>query len=103
MSDKEFEEYFKKKLEEEQENIKNLPYSLKQLREIYQQEFEIRKKMPVLELKMQPQEITYDLINQYIPDSWEMVRPGKLLYDEDELLSVLKIILLDFRALHFQL
>lgn len=95
MSDKdfEFEAFFQKKLEEDQENRKNLSFSTEQLRGIYQQEYQFLKKMPGLELKMEPQDLTFDVADYYLPEKWEMPREGKLLYNDEKLLRVLKLII----------
>lgn len=90
--DWEFEEYFNKKLAEI-ETLKYLPNSVEQLREIYWQEYQAKKNIPVLYLKLEPQPVTYDISNQYLPEKWEMIRPGQLLYDDEELLNVLKLIM----------
>lgn len=94
MSDRdlEFEAFFQKKLQEEQQTLKNPSYSTEELRRIYHQEYQFIKKMPGLELKMEPQDLTFDIADYYPPEKWEMPRDGKLLYNDEELLRVLKLI-----------
>ncbi|SMQ80608.1 hypothetical protein SAMN05444673_3940 [Bacillus sp. OV166] len=91
MSD--FEEYIKKKLEENKEMIGQLPYSSDQLREIYRQEYEYKKNAPALELNPEGQAINREQVEFYLPEKWEMLREGKLLYDDEELLNALKLII----------
>jgi len=91
MSD--FEEYIKKKLEENKEMIGQLPYSSDQLREIYRQEYEYKKNPPALELNPEGQAINREQVEFYLPEKWEMPREGKLLYDDEELLNALKLII----------
>ncbi|MEH7013423.1 hypothetical protein V7087_21900 [Neobacillus niacini] len=91
MSD--FEEYLKKKLEENNEMIEQLPYSNDQLREIYRQEYKYKKNPPALELNLEGQTINREQVEYYLPEKWEMPREGKLLYDDEELLNVLKLII----------
>lgn len=45
-----------------------------------------------LELRMEPQPITYDEIARYLPEKWEMVRDGKLLYEDEEVASALRLL-----------
>ncbi|MEH7252928.1 hypothetical protein V7111_12440 [Neobacillus niacini] len=89
----EFEEYIKKKLEENKEMIEQLPYSSDQLREIYRQEYEYKKNPPALELNPEGQAINREQVEFYLPEKWEMPREGKLLYDDEELLNALKLII----------
>ncbi|WP_391558956.1 hypothetical protein [Robertmurraya sp.] len=94
----EFEEYFQKKLEEDREMIEELHYTIDELRNIYRQEYEWKKNMPVLDLKLEPQPLDYDTVNYYLPEKWEMPREGKLLYSDEELLNVLKLIIYNLGA-----
>jgi hypothetical protein len=91
MNEKDFEEYFQKKLKEDQEKIGNLPIEL--LRDTYRLEYELKINMPSLILKMEPQELDYRTVEVYLPEKWEMPRNGKLLYSDEELLNVLKLII----------
>ncbi|MGG4201784.1 hypothetical protein [Peribacillus frigoritolerans] len=91
MSD--FEEYLKKKLEEDKDIIEQLSYSTDQLREIYRKEYEYKKNSPALELRLEGQEIKSELVEYYLPEKWEMPRQGTLLYDDEKLLNVLKLII----------
>lgn len=91
MSD--FEEYLKKKLEEDKDIIEQLSYSTDQLREIYRKEYEYKKNTPALELRLEGQEIKSELVEYYLPEKWEMPRQGTLLYDDEKLLNVLKLII----------
>ncbi|MEH7481800.1 hypothetical protein V7157_12145 [Neobacillus drentensis] len=91
MSD--FEEYLKKKLEDNNEMIEQLPYSNYQLKEIYRQEYEFKKNPPALELKLEGQALNREQVEFYLPEKWEMPREGKLLNDDEELLNVLKLII----------
>lgn len=91
MNEKDFEEYFQKKLKEDQKKIGNLPIDL--LRDTYRLEYELKMKMPSLILKMEPQELDYRTVEAYLPEKWEMPRNGKLLYSDEELLNVLKLII----------
>lgn len=91
MNEKDFEEYFQKKLKEDQKKIGNLPIDL--LRDTYRLEYELKMKMPSLILKMEPQELDYRTVETYLPEKWEMPRNGKLLYSDEELLNVLKLII----------
>lgn len=84
-----FEEYFKQKLKDEKG--RNLPYSIDELRKMYREEYEYKKNAPKLEIKMEPQQINFKLANYYLPEKWELV-DGKLLFSEEELLNVLKLI-----------
>lgn len=91
MNEKDFEEYFKMRLKEDQEKISNLPIDV--LRETYKQEYELKMNMPTLTLRMDPQELDYKTVEAYLPEKWEMPRNGKLLYSDDELLNVLKLLI----------
>ncbi|MCM3671639.1 hypothetical protein M3181_22030 [Mesobacillus maritimus] len=93
MEGKSFEEYFKKKLLTDKEIIKNLPYTIEELREIYRQEFDYKNSAPPLELKLEAQDIDYDTASFYLPEKWEMTRNGRLHADDEELLNVLKLLL----------
>lgn len=53
--DMEFEQYFQQKLRDEHDLLKNLPYSEKELREIYRQNWEWERRIPHLELSFEPQ------------------------------------------------
>jgi hypothetical protein len=88
----EFESYFQKKLEEDREKIETLPYTVNELKEIYRQEYKYKKAGPLLELKLESQYLDYETTNYYLPDRWEMPRKGKLLYDDEQLINVLKLI-----------
>ncbi|KKK37010.1 hypothetical protein WQ57_16650 [Mesobacillus campisalis] len=91
--DLEFEKYFQQKLKEEQEVLKNLPYTKQQLQEIYRQTYEYEKTVPHLELKMESQLLDYEIVKYYVPQKWEMPREeGKLLYSDKELQRVLKLL-----------
>ncbi|WP_426454490.1 hypothetical protein ACP26L_17680 [Paenibacillus sp. S-38] len=87
----EFEEYFRRKLMEEGTLISHL--SEQELRQIYQMEFELQMNAPVLDLKLESQDVQYEMTKYYLPQKWEMLRPGKLLYDDEELLNALKLII----------
>lgn len=94
MLDKEldFEQYFQKKLQEEQELIQGLPYTFEQIKEVYRQEYEFKKNMPKLILQMDGQLVDYDTADYYLPEKWEMPRHGKLLYSDEDLKNVLKLL-----------
>lgn len=89
----EFEKYFRQKLIDENEIIKNLPYTEEQIREIYRQDWELERKIPHLELNMEPQQLDYDTVQYFLPEKWEMPRTGRLLYSDEDLKRVLKLIL----------
>lgn len=90
--DLEFEKYFQSKMQENQNTLANLHYSTEELREIYKQEYNFRKNMPQLDLQMEPQNLTYEVAEYYLPERWEMPHKGKLLYSDEELRNVLKLI-----------
>lgn len=89
----EFEEYFRQILLEEHEILKNLPYTEEQLREIYRQNWEWNRKAPNLELSLEPQQLDYDTTQYYLPEKWEMPRTGRLLYSDEEIQQVLKLLI----------
>lgn len=92
----EFEEFFSKRLEDDKEKIQGSPYSLEELREIYRQEYDYLNSLPLLNLKMEPQELEYDTVKAYLPEKWEMPSKGKLLYDDIQLQNVLKLLMFNF-------
>ncbi|MET3697122.1 hypothetical protein SAMN05877753_1051 [Bacillus oleivorans] len=53
---------------------------------------DLNKKIPELELKMEPQLLDYKTVQHYLPEKWEMLRNGKLLSSDQELQKVLKMI-----------
>ncbi|WP_078427385.1 DnaA N-terminal domain-containing protein [Alkalihalobacterium alkalinitrilicum] len=59
---------------------------------IVQPEFESQKNTPELELKLEPQLVDYDTVKCFLPEKWEMPRKGKLLYHDEEVQSVLKLL-----------
>ncbi|NRD78556.1 hypothetical protein HPT25_14425 [Bacillus sp. BRMEA1] len=89
----EFEKYFRQKLISEHEIIKNLPYTEEQLREIYRGNWEWERKVPDLELSIEPQQLDYDTVQYFLPEKWEMPRKGRLLYCDEDLKRVLKLLL----------
>ncbi len=91
--DLDFETYFRQKLVEDHEILKNLPYTNEQLQEIYRKSYEYEKSDPVLELKLESQPLDYDTVQYYLPEKWEMPRKGKLLYSDQELQRVLKLLI----------
>lgn len=91
-NDKEFEEYLKKKLKEEHDIIQNIPISIEDLRDIYWQEYEFKQNRPALKLKMEPQKLNHEIVAFYLPEKWEMPREGKLLYSDEVLVDVMKLI-----------
>ncbi|MGO4185401.1 hypothetical protein AB4Z17_29980 [Paenibacillus sp. TAF43_2] len=93
-----FEEYFARKLQEEEKTIKDLPYSFDELRDIYLQEYEWKRKAPLLDIKMEPQALDYEVAQYFLPERWEMPREGKLLYNDEELLDVLKLLFVNLGA-----
>ncbi|MDQ0254153.1 hypothetical protein J2S74_001526 [Evansella vedderi] len=88
-----FETYYRRRVKEEQEILKGLGYSEGQLREIYKQEYEYKQSRPKLELQLEPQLVNYALVQGYLPEKWEMLRDGKLLGSDDELVDVLNLII----------
>lgn len=90
--DPEFRKYFQQKLKEDQEVLKNLPYTKKQLQEIYRTSYENEQRAPELKLKMEPQPICYDTVRYYLPERWEMPRTEKLLNSDEEILRVIKLL-----------
>lgn len=96
MNDEDFEAYFKKRLEEEQGNIGNLPMEI--LKDTFRQEYEFRKNRPVLTLKMEPQKLNHEIVEAYLPEKWEMPREGKLLYNDEDLSDVLRLIVYNLGA-----
>jgi hypothetical protein len=90
--EKEFAEYFKRKLAEERQTIENLPYTIEQLRNIYRQEFERKKSLPQLELKMEAQALDYNMVQYFLPEKWEMF-DGMLLGNKEELINVLRLLI----------
>ncbi|WP_332634720.1 hypothetical protein [Halalkalibacter flavus] len=91
--DKEFESYFKKKLEEDQEIIVSLPYTKDKIKEIYYQDYNNSRNKPSLKLKFEAQNLDYNTAKSFLPQKWEMPREGKLLYNDDELIAVLQLII----------
>ncbi|WP_216830733.1 hypothetical protein [Alkalihalobacterium elongatum] len=91
--DKEFESYFKKKLEEDQEIIASLPYTKDEIKEIYYQDYNDIRNKHSLELKLESQDLDFDTAQSFLPQKWEMPREGKLLYNDDELIAVLQLII----------
>lgn len=89
----EFETWFAKKKEEDRELINQLPYTEEELRAIYWEEFEQRKNKPLLELKMELQKVNFEMVRAYLPEKWEMLREGKLLADDEELIGVLHLLI----------
>lgn len=89
----EFEKYFRQKLIDEHEILKNLPYTEEQLREIYRQNWEWERKVPDLELSIEPQQLDYDTAQYFLPEKWEMPRQGRLLYSDEEIKQVLKLLI----------
>jgi hypothetical protein len=89
----EFEKYFRQKLIDEHEILKNLPYTEEQIREIYRQSWEWERKVPDLELNMEPQQLDYDTVQYFLPEKWEMPRKGRLLYSDEEIKQVLKLLI----------
>ena len=53
---------------------------------------ETKKNRDTLSLKMEPQELNYKIVEAYLPEKWEMPRKGKLLYSDEGLLDVFKIL-----------
>jgi hypothetical protein len=49
--------------------------------------------MEKLTLKLEPQAITYDDMESYLPQKWEMPREGKMLYTDEELQRALMLIM----------
>ncbi len=49
--------------------------------------------MEKLTLKLEPQAITYDDMESYLPPKWEMPREGKMLYTDEELQRALILIM----------
>jgi hypothetical protein len=49
--------------------------------------------MEKLTLKLEPQAITYDDMESYFPQKWEMPREGKMLYTDEELQRALVLIM----------
>jgi len=90
MNEKDFEEYFEKRLKKEQEKVGNLPMDL--LRDTFQKEYEFKMNRPILTLKMDPQKLNHEIVASYLPEKWEMPREGKLLYSDEELADVLQLI-----------
>jgi len=90
MNNENFEAYFKKRLEEEQDKVGNLPIEI--LRDIYKQEYEFKMNRPALKLKMDPQKLNHEIVASYLPEKWEMPREGRLLYSDEELTDVLQLI-----------
>lgn len=90
--DLEFEVYFRQVLQDEKETIQLLQYTEEQLRQIYRDSWEWKLKIPKLELHMESQELDYETVQNFLPEKWEMPREGKLLYDDEELQQVLKLI-----------
>ncbi|WNF05509.1 hypothetical protein [Brevibacillus borstelensis] len=80
MDDKnlEFEAYFQQKLQEDREALRNVPYSMDELKQMYRHEFERIKSMPHLELQMEPQPLDYETVNYFLPEKWEC--HGKVLF-----------------------
>lgn len=91
--DLDFNEFLKKRLKEDEEDLKNLPYSMEEIIQIYQQEYVFIKSIPELELKMESQDINYEIMKYYLPEKWELVRKGKLLYSDEEVLKVLQLLI----------
>ena len=58
--DLKFEEYFRQKLLDDHEILKNVPYTEKELREIYRQNWEWERNAPDLALSLEPQQLDYD-------------------------------------------
>lgn len=87
-----FEDYFQRKLVEDKEELENSSLSLDDLREIYRNDWEYEQNRPHLELKMEGQNLDYETVKYYLPQKWEMPRPGKLLYSDEELQRVLELI-----------
>ncbi len=87
-----FEQYFQKKLQEDKELLKDLPYNLEQIKEVYRQEYEFKKSMPELSIQMEGQIVDYDTADYYLPEKWEMPRHGKLLNSDEDLQNVLKLL-----------
>ncbi|MEH7239439.1 hypothetical protein [Bacillus sp. JJ1562] len=91
--EQEFEKYFRRKLHDEHELIKNSDYTEEQLREIFLQEWEWNRNAPELNIKFEPQLLDYETTKYYLPEgAWEMPRKGKLLYSDEELQKVIKLI-----------
>lgn len=91
--DKDFDTWFAKKKEEERKLMNQLPYTVEELLAIYRQEFEQRKNKPSLKLKMGLQSVNYEMVRAYLPEKWEMVHEGKLLYDDEELIGLLHLLI----------
>ena len=90
--DLDFEHYFQKKLEEDKELLKDLPYTMEQIKDVYRQEYEFKMNMPELAPQMEGQIVDYNTADYYLPEKWEMPRPGKLLYSDEDLQNVLKLL-----------
>ena len=91
--DSEFEKYFQQKLQDDQEVLENLPYTKEQLKEIYRTSYEYEKGAPELELGMESQPLCYDTLRYFLPERWEMPRAGKLLYSDEEIQRVLRMLI----------
>ncbi|MCL7747328.1 hypothetical protein [Halalkalibacter alkaliphilus] len=91
--DKEFDSYFEKKLEEDQEIIASLPYSIDEIKDIYYRDYNNKRNKPSLKLKFEAQDLDYDTAQSFLPQKWEMPRKGKLLNNDDELIEVLQLII----------
>jgi len=75
MSISDSESYFKQRIKEI--DVNSLPYSEEELRDIYRQEYEQKKKAPQLTLKLDAQSVDYDTADYFLPEKWEIPREGK--------------------------
>ncbi|WP_216831700.1 hypothetical protein [Alkalihalobacterium elongatum] len=95
---KEFERYFEKKLEEDQEIIASLPYSKDEIKDIYYQDYNNSRNKHSLKLKFEAQDLDYNTAQSYLPQKREMLWEGKLLNNDDELIEVLQLIIFNVRV-----
>ncbi|MDE5416053.1 DnaA N-terminal domain-containing protein [Alkalihalobacterium chitinilyticum] len=71
---------------------KDQPYLMNGRDEMGQDKCNRQNNSHPLELKMEPQLVDYDTAQHMLPEKWEMPRNGKLLYDDEEVQQVLKLL-----------
>ncbi|MEB1808329.1 MAG: hypothetical protein LPK26_13735 [Bacillaceae bacterium] len=71
---------------------KDQPFVMNGRDEIDQDECNKQENSHLLALKWEPQLVDYDTAQRMLPEKWEMPRNGKLLYDDEEVQQVLKLL-----------
>ncbi|TVY06913.1 hypothetical protein [Paenibacillus cremeus] len=90
-----FEEYFKRMQIEDRERIEYMMnfsgFTLERVEMTYRWDYEREKNKPVLTLKPEPQPVTWEMRDYYLPEKFEM-RDGRLLSSEKELENLMLLV-----------